>query len=188
MLFRFNITISDTTTLIACDTVGGVEMENAHKQIIQRDIRGACHGDEIHRAFAVAQPAEDGADDVIRRDKRDADETDREVGDRAVYGFRWRGHNGNDRANHNQKNHGHRDRYRHEQRYGVSDILRRLLSISRADRLTDADGRAHRKADDHHRQHVHDLRSDGNGGGAGDALKLTDDEQIRHAVERLQKI
>lgn len=54
MLFRFNITISDTTTLIACDTVGGVEMENAHKQIIQRDIRGARHDDEIHRAFAVA--------------------------------------------------------------------------------------------------------------------------------------
>ena len=188
MLFRFNITIRETATLIACDTVGGVEMENAHKQIIQRDIRGARHDDEIHRAFAVAQPAEDGADDVIRRDKRDADETDREVGDRAVYGFRWCGHDGNDRANQKQQNRGQRDRYRHEQRYGVPDILRRLPSISRADGLTDADGRSHREPDDHHREHMHYLRSDGNGGGAGDAFKLTDDEQICHAVERLQKI
>ena len=188
MLFRFNITISDTTTLIACDTVGGVEMENAHKQIIQRDICGACHDDEIHRAFAVAQPAKVGADDVIRRDERNADEADGQIGRRAVNRLRRRGHNGNDRANHNQKNHGHRDRYRHEQCYGVSDVLRRLPSISRADRLTDADGRAHREPDDHHREHMHYLRSDGNGGGAGDAFKLTDDKQICHAVERLQKI
>ena len=35
---------------------------------------------------------------------------------------------------------------------------------------------------------MHDLRTDGDGGSAGDTFKLADDEQIRHAVKGLEKI
>ena len=61
-------------------------------------------------------------------------------------------------------------------------------AASRADRLPDADGRAHGKAHDHHREHMHHLRADGHGGRAGDAVERPDDEQASHAVERLQKV
>ena len=35
---------------------------------------------------------------------------------------------------------------------------------------------------------MHDLGADGDGGGAGHALELTDDIEVGHAVEPLQKI
>ena len=66
---------------------GRSQMQGAHKEIIQRDIGGTGNGDKIHGAFAVAQPAENGADDIIRRDKRDADKTDGQI----LYGSRYRG-------------------------------------------------------------------------------------------------
>ena len=35
---------------------------------------------------------------------------------------------------------------------------------------------------------MHDLAADGDGRRAGHALKLADDEQVRHAVKRLEEI
>ena len=54
-------------------------MEHAHKEIVQPDIGGARHGDKIHGAFAVAKSTEDRADDVIRRDERNAEKADGQV-------------------------------------------------------------------------------------------------------------
>ena len=35
----------------------GAHIERAHEQVVQRDIRRARHGDEVHRTFRIAQPA-----------------------------------------------------------------------------------------------------------------------------------
>ena len=72
--------------------------------------------------------------------------------------------------------------------WDAEHILCCLPAVACADGLADADSRSHRKPDDHDREHMHHLRADGNRSRAGDALKLTDDEQVGHAVERLQKI
>ena len=60
--------------------------------------------------------------------------------------------------------------------------------VPRADGLTYAHGRAHCEADDHDRQHVHDLTADGHGGRAGDAFKLADYEEVGQTVERLKEV
>ena len=49
------------------------------KQNIQRNIGGAGNGDKVHRAFGIPQTAEDGADDIVCRDERDADEADGQI-------------------------------------------------------------------------------------------------------------
>lgn len=72
--------------------------------------------------------------------------------------------------------------------WNAEQILCRRPAVARADGLSDADNRSHCKPDDHHREHMHHLRADGNGGRAGDALELTDNEQVSHSIERLQKI
>ena len=59
------------------------------------------------------------------------------------------------------------------------------IDISNADSLRNADGRTHRKPDNHNGQHMHDLRADRHRRGCRNALELPDDEQIRHTVERL---
>ena len=55
-------------------------------------------------------------------------------------------------------------------------------------RLRDGYRRAHRKPHEHDRQHMHHLRADGHRRRRLHARVLSDDEQIRHTVERLQKI
>ena len=57
-----------------------------------------------------------------------------------------------------------------------------------ADGLRDADSRSHGKSHDDNGNHMHNLTADGNGCCTGRAFKLSDDEKICHAVERLQKI
>lgn len=133
------------------------QSQSAHKKIVQSDIRGAGHGDEVHRAFAVAQTAENGTDDIVRRDKRDPDQADDEIGGCAVRCFCRGGHHGNDGANQYKQNYHQRDGNRHKQRHGVSDVLRGLLSVSCANGLPDADGGSHGKPYDHDGEHMHDL-------------------------------
>ena len=47
---------------------------------------------------------------------------------------------------------------------------------------------SHGKAHDHHSDHMHHLTANGHRRCAGHTFKLPDDEQIRHAVQRLQKV
>ena len=54
-----------------------------------------------------------------------------------------------------------------------------------SDRLTDADGRSHRKSHDHNREHVHDLAADRDSGRICHAFKLSYNKKIRHSVKRL---
>ena len=65
------------------------------------------------------------------------------------------------------------------------DVMQNML---RADGLTDRDRRAHGKAHDHHSDHMHHLTANGHRRCAGHTFKLPDDEQLRHAEQRLQKV
>ena len=162
--------------------------QRAHEQIVERDVRRARDGDEIHRTLGIPQAAEDGRNDVVRRDQRHAEKADAQIGDRAGYGIGRGGHDRRDRPREREQQPCQHDAQRQKQRRRVADAAGCAPAVARADGLADRDRRAHGEADDHDREHVHDLTADGHGGRAGHALILADDEQVGHAVERLQEI
>ena len=167
---------------------GRSEMHRAHEEVIEHDIRRARNRDEVHRTFRVTEAAENRADDVVCCDERDTGEADGEVGHRALDRLR-RGRNQTDNRTdtHHQYARQH-DRQHHEQRYRVADAVRGLLAALCADRLRDADRCAHRKTHQHDCHHMHDLSADGYRRCRGNTLEPADDEQVGHAVQRLQKI
>ena len=166
----------------------GAQMKNAHEQIIQRYINRAGHGDKAHGAFAVAYAAKNGADNIISRDKRNADKADGQIRCRAGYGGRRRGHSADDGPCQQQQRHRHDQRKPGKQRDCVAHGLGGLSLLPAAHGLANGNGGAHGQPHDHDGEHVHHLASDGNRRGARRAFKLADDKQIGHAVERLQKI
>ena len=90
---------------------------------------------------------------------------------------------------HQQDQH-YREHYGQGEEQGdrVADVDSRPLFVVGAHRLTNADGGAHGQAYDHDGEHMHDLRADGDSSSAGCPLELTDDEQVRHAIQSLQEI
>ena len=163
-------------------------MHGAHEQVIQTDIGHAGHGDEVHGAFGVAQATEDGADDIIGGDKGDADEADSQISRRARDRLGGSGHDVHNRMHQQDQHHRERHRQGEEQGDRVADMDSRPLFVVGAHRLTNADGGAHGQAYDHDGEHMHDLRADGDSSSAGCPLELTDDEQVRHAIQGLQEI
>lgn len=158
------------------------QTEYADKEIVQRNIGGTGHGDKVHGAFGVAHAPKDGTDDVVCGDKGNADKADHEIGSGLRHGFRRCGHNGYDGGDRKQQHGGKGQRQRHKQCDGVADDGRSPLFFLCAHGLTDQDGGAHGEAHDHHGEHVHDLTAYGDGGGACDAVELSDDKQIGHSV------
>ena len=71
---------------------GRPQMQSAHEYIVKHYIGDAGYRDEIHRTPAVAHAAEDRADDIVSRDKRYADEADREIADGSGYRLLRCGH------------------------------------------------------------------------------------------------
>ena len=162
--------------------------EEAQERVIEHDVQHAGDGDEIHRAARVTEPAEDGRDDVICRDERDAERTIIQVVIRADDSFFRRRHDGDDVRQEHHHDRRERDRHAEEQRDRVADGTRRRLHVAPADSTRDRDRRPHGEADDDDGHHVHDLTADGHSRDARRALELADDEEIGHAVERLQEI
>lgn len=76
---------------------GWTKMQGAHKEIVECDIGRTCDCDEVHRAFRITKSTEDGTDDIIRGDKWNTNETDRQISDGAGNGFGWCGHHKYDR-------------------------------------------------------------------------------------------
>ena len=167
---------------------GRPQVQGAHKEIIQSDIGDTGNGNKIHGAFAVAQPAENGADDIIGRDKRDADKTDGQI----FYGSRYRslrrGHYSYNGPDKNKKRHSKHHRQAHKQCDSISDTGSGFFSVAGAHSLPDGNRGPHGEPYDHDRKHMHYLGADGNGRCTGDAFKLADDKQIGHSVKSLQKI
>lgn len=167
---------------------GGAQAQDPHKYIIKPDVGGAGRGNKIHGTFAVPHSTENGADDIICRNKRDADKADGQV----VYGSGnsslWGGHHIDNRTDKYEEHDSKRNGQAHEQCDGVANAGRGSFFVFSAHSLPDRDGRTHGEADDHHRQHMHDLRSYRDGRRTGYSLKLPDDKKIRHAVKGLQKV
>ena len=74
----------------------GAQMHGSHEEKVQTDVDNAGHSDEVHGTFAVPQSPEDGAEDVVGRNERDADEADREIGHGALHRLRRGGQKGYD--------------------------------------------------------------------------------------------
>lgn len=105
-------------------------VQRAHEEIVQRDIRRAGDGDEVHGTLAVAHAAEDGAEDIIGRDERDAAEADGQIGGRAVDGLGGRGHDGGDGADEQEQNRRQRMRNDGKQRDGIASRLCGLRPVA----------------------------------------------------------
>ena len=163
-------------------------MQRADKQVVKRDIDQAGNEDKDHRAFGIAHAAEDGAEDIIRRNARNARKTNRQIADRPLDRRLRRRHDGRDRAAEQQQPGRQHERERQKQRHRIARGRGGLRPVVRADGPRDRDRRAHRQPHDHDRQHVHDLRADGDGRRPRDALILANDEQVRHPIERLQQV
>ena len=76
----------------------------------------------------------------------------------------------------------------HKQRDCVANEPRRTKFVLCAHGPANSDRCSHGKAHDHHSDHMHHLTANGHRRCAGHTFKLPDDEQIRHAVQRLQKV
>lgn len=64
------------------------EVKRANEKIIQCDICHTCNRNEIHRAFAVTHATENGADDVICRNKGNPQKANGQICNCAVYRLR----------------------------------------------------------------------------------------------------
>ena len=167
---------------------GRAQAQSSHEENVQADVGRAGDGDEIHGAFRVAHAAEDGADDIIGGDAGNAQEADGEILRRPHHGLRRGGHDGHDGIykpqQHQRQDHGQGQKDGRRAAHGVGGPLALLAAHG----LGDGDGGTHGQPHQHDGDHVHDLAADGDGRRAGYALKLADDEQVGHAVQRLQKI
>lgn len=166
----------------------GTKTQPAHKQVVEHDVAEACNRNEIHGAFRIAHPTEHRADNVVRDDERDADIADGQILRGSLDGFDWHADQRDDVVHVQQQNDRQRQRDSCEQRDDVADGLGRTVEPVRADRTADGDGRAHGKTHDDHGEHVQHLAAVRHRGDAVDADELSGDEQIGHAVQRLQEI
>ena len=71
---------------------GGAHVQCPHKQVVQPDVGRAGHRDKVHRAAGIAQPAENGRNNIVRRNTGDADEADGQVSRRAGHSLGRGGH------------------------------------------------------------------------------------------------
>lgn len=167
---------------------GGAHPEHSHEQAVQPDVGRAGCCNEVHGAFRVPQPPENGGDDVIGRDAGDAEEADGQIGRCPLHGLFRGGHQPHDGPHKPHKNYRQHHRPGQEKHHRVADVPCRIFGMVRTDGAADGDRGAHGHAHDHDCDHVHHLAADGHGRSADHAVELADDEQIRHAVEGLQEI
>lgn len=150
----------------------------AEKDVVEHDVQHAGDGDEVHRTARVTESAEDGRNDVVGRNQRDAKRAVIKVIVRASDSFLRRGHDGDEMRQQRDHDGCERDGDAEEQRDRVADGARDRRLVARTDRARNRDRRAHREADDDDRHHVHDLAADGDGRDARRSLELADDEEI----------
>ena len=166
----------------------GAEPQPAHEQVVERDVAEACDRNEIHGAFRIAQPAEHRTDDVVRDDERDADIADGQVLRGPFDGFGGHADQRDDVANVQQQNDCQRQGDPREQRDDIADGLGSTVESVRADSTADGDSGAHGKAHNDHGEHIQHLAAVRYRRNAIDADELPGNEQIGHAIQRLQKI
>ena len=63
-----------------------------------------------------------------------------------------------------------------------------MFGVFGPNRLADGYGRSHGKPYDHDSQHMHNLAADRDGGNLCHAVELTDNKEVHHTIQSLQKI
>lgn len=167
---------------------GRAQGQRPHEQYVQPDIGRTGRRNEVHGAFGVAHAPEDGADDVVGNDEGQARKADAQVGLGAGLGCLRGGHEADDALGEGQHGQGEHGGGAHKQGDGVADVAVGLGPVLCAHGLADHHGGAHGQAHDHHREHVHHLAADGNGGGAVNLAIAADEKQVGHAVKGLQEV
>ena len=160
-------------------------MKKSDEKIIQDNIGNTGNRNKIHGAFGISHSAENGTDHIVCSNTGDSEKTDGQIGDGTRDSFDRGRHDRDNRTDQKQQKNCQKHRSDHKQRDGISGGKGSTLFLSGTDRLCNHNGGTHRKSYDHDSQHMHDLTPDGNGGDMCDRIKLSDDKQIRHAVEGL---
>ena len=167
---------------------GRPHRQPAHKQIVQRNIADTGRRDEIHGMSGIAQTAKYRRNHIVCGNERHAEKTDQQIPLRFRGSFGRRLHQSdNPSAGHPS---GCRQQQRDQQEYHHRRTGRRLDArpLSGADELSRHYGRSHGQPDEHDGQHVHHLTAYRYRRDPRRTLKLADDEKVRHAIKRLQKI
>ena len=156
---------------------GRPQVQGAHKEIIQSDIGDTGTAIKYMGLLLSPRPAENGADDIIGRDKRDADKTDGQI----FYGSRYRslrrGHYSYNGRTKNKKRHSKHHRQAHNS-VTVFPIPEAAFFLSPAPTACpDGNRGTHGEPYDHDCEHMHYLGADGHSRCTGDAFKLADDNR-----------
>ena len=115
-------------------------MEVSHEQVVECDIACAGHCDENHWACRIAETSEDGADDVVGDDERDAGEADQQVLRGTFDCFGRCSDQDYDAVGAGQQDYGEYDCDSREKGDGVADGACRIVEAVRADRPADGHG------------------------------------------------
>ena len=170
-----------------CGCSGGPHRHGADEDIVKQEIDETGESDKVHRRPCIAKPAEDAGKDIIGDDEGDACKADEKVRPCILPCFRRGLQPREDRIDRKEEEHGADEAEEGKEQHRASDAAGGFLPISAAHRAADGDGRPHGEPDDDDGQHVHQLASDGDGRDRCGAIEETCDEEVGHAVERLQK-
>ena len=99
------------------------EVKRANEKIIQHDICRTCNRNEIHRTFAVTHATENGADDVICRNKGNPQKANGQICNCAVYRLRRGGHYTDNRAHQKQQHDRQHNGKPKKERHSVADVF-----------------------------------------------------------------
>ena len=158
-----------------------------HQHNVQHHIDNRRDQHKNQRVAGIAHTTQHRTDTVVAEHKNGARHTDVEIPLGFGIGFRRCGQCVQHRLaqQHHHRHHHARDRIQAE--HGADGALDLLLP-SRADKLGDHHGAAHRQTADEVDDQNGDLAADTDRRGTHHTAKLTHDQHIRHVIQRLQQI
>lgn len=170
-----------------CGCSGGPHRHGADEYIVKQEIDETGESDKVHRRPCIAKSAEDAGKDIIGDDEGDTCKADEKVRPCIFPCFHRGLQPREDKIARKEEEHGANEAEEGKEQHRASDAAGGFLPIFAAHRAADGDGRPHGEPDDDDGQHVHQLASDGDGRDRCGAIEETGDEEVGHAVERLQK-
>lgn len=155
---------------------GSAHVEGTDQQIVESNIDRTGDGDKIHRAFRISESAKDRADNIVSRNERNADKTDRQISSSSGNRFCRGGHCRNNGPYAQKQDCSGSNGQNEKQDDRIADSCGRILLLFCTDSLAYHNGRSHCQSYDHYCRHMHDLTADRDSGRAFHAVKLSDNE------------
>ena len=166
---------------------GGPHVEPGHQEQVPEDIDDAGDGNGEQRGPGVADPPENGAQDVVGHNKEGAGPAEADVQHRLMERVLRRVHEPGQYLGSTHQDGSEQDGEAGEQADAAADGAARILRLPPADPLPHQNGDPHGQAGDNHGD---SLEQHAAGGYAGDVRrlgKLAHHQQVHAAVERLQE-